>query len=341
MDLARVVDLVRARGVPAQLCVRRHGRVVVDEAYGCAPDALFYLFSTSKPYVALLVHLLAQRGLVDLDEPVARYWPEFGQRGKAAATVRQVLQHRAGVPVARSVARDALAARDWTRSVRHLERARPSFPPGRVPAYHILSFGFILGEVARRVTGTPVDVLLRTELLAPLGLADTHLGLADGLWARHVPVVARGAGGPLRAAFFNLRSTRRAVIPAAGVSATARDVARFYQALLDGGAGVLAPSTIAAACSPSSEGERDRLLCLPVRWSQGFQLGGPLAGREAPMGRLSGRATFGHNGSHACMAWADPERDLVFAYVTGLLPPAADGARHLSEVADTLLTACD
>lgn len=343
--LARAWALVEARRAAAQLCVLRDGQVVLDRATGCRPDDLFWIFSASKPYVAMLAHLLAQRGALSLDDPVARHWPEFGRRGKEPITVRHVLRHRAGVPVARSVLADGWAMPDWARSVHHLERAAPRWPAGQVPAYHIVSYGFILGEVVRRVTGVPVEEALRRELLDPLGLRDTYLGLPRALWARRVPVRAQGAAAAAGAAFFNRRRTRLAVIPAAGVSTTARDLARFYQALLNGGeldgARVLDGATVRAAREPSSDGEVDRFIRLPIRWAEGFQLGGP--GEEGawrrPMGRLSSPQTFGHNGSNCCIGWADPTRGIAFAYLTDLLVPGHDGARHLSDVADAVLAA--
>ena len=147
--------LVAAHGATAQLCVLQHGRVVLDRSFGCAPDALFWTFSASKPFVALLTHLLAERGSVDLDDPVARYWPAFRARGKGEVTIRQVLQHRSGLSAARGMLGDALAMADWDRSVRNLERARLRWPPGSVPAYQMIAYGFILGEIVRRVTGVP------------------------------------------------------------------------------------------------------------------------------------------------------------------------------------------
>src|SRR5215469_16028561 len=104
--LGSAIDLIRERGCPAQICVNVRGQVVLDEAFGCTSDALFFLFSASKPLVALAVHVLAERGALALDEPVARYWPEFGQRGKDTITIRQVLQHRSGLPTARGFLRD-------------------------------------------------------------------------------------------------------------------------------------------------------------------------------------------------------------------------------------------
>jgi CubicO group peptidase (beta-lactamase class C family) len=333
------------------LCVIWRGQMVLDRAIGCQPDSLFFLFSAGKPLVALCVHLLAERGELSLDDPVARYWPAFGQRGKGAITVRQVLQHRSGLPVARSFARDALAMRDWPASVSFLERAVPSSPPGLVPAYHVLSYGFILGELVQRVTSVPVADFLRSELLAPLSLHDTYLGLPGEQWPRHVPVAGRGPAELVSALVVNRAGTRQAVVPAASVSSTARDLARLYQALLNGGAldgvRVLSAETIAEAIRPSSDGETDRYLHLQVRWSQGFQLGGERGGARragggySPMGQRSSPRAFGHNGSYACIGWADPDRQLAVGYLTGLLVSRSAGARHMARVSDAILAACD
>ena len=347
------------------------GRVVLDEAFGCSPDSLFFLFSASKPLVALLVHLLAQRGELALDDPVAAHWPAFGQHGKQAITIRQVLQHRSGLPVARSFVLDALAMTDWDASVRALEQAAPRYPPGQVPAYHILSYGFILGELVQRVSGVPVREFLASELLEPLGLRDIHLGLPAELWPRHVPVAGSGPGELITQLAVNRRTARQAVVPAASVSATARDLARFYQALLDAEAlpgsqgpqdSVLHAATVREATTPSSDGEVDRFLHLPIRWSQGFQLGGerqfaaPVARRPDPLGMLasyvasghsgvyvsplgtrSSPTTFGHNGSYVCIGWADPVRQLAVGYVTARLASRPAGTGHMPAVSDAIL----
>ena len=193
--MAHALELVHGRHAAAQLVVLRYGRVVLDHATGCRTDSLFWIFSASKPLTAMLVHLLAQQGRLSLDNPVAEYWPDFAQHGKQAITIRHVLQHRAGVPVARSTLRDALAMGDWQRSVRALEHAQPRFPAGQVPAYHIISYGFILGELVRRACGASVPEVLADQVLGPYGLRDIHLGLPDAAWARAVPLRAPGAGG--------------------------------------------------------------------------------------------------------------------------------------------------
>jgi CubicO group peptidase (beta-lactamase class C family) len=349
---AEALRLVQDRGASAQLCVLRGGRVLLDRAVNCRPDALFWIFSASKPYVAVLVHQLVERGRLGLDDPVAAHWPEFGQAGKAAITVRQVLAHRSGLPTAGGLVGDAIAITDWRLSVRRIERAAPRTEPGSVPAYSPLAYGFVLGELVARITGRPVADVLRTELLEPLGLADTHLGLPTEHWRRHVPLkvgVRRGrarAAGPLVATAMNQRSFRRAVVPAAGVSATARDVALFYRAMLAARAGalpdVLGADAMARALEPSTDGGIDRTSRIPIRWGLGFQLGGPRVGSGwvSPMGTRSDPLTFGHNGSNCCIAWADPERDLVYAYLTNRLTDrVADKAHHVA-VADALLDAC-
>jgi CubicO group peptidase (beta-lactamase class C family) len=344
--LSRAVVLIQRRRAAAQICVLRNGQVILDRAFGCRPDDLFWIFSTSKPFAALLVHLLAERGALSLDDTVSSHWPEFARNRKDAITIRQVLQHRSGLPVARSAVEDALIMTDWNRSVGNIEQARVRYLPGQVPAYHYLSYGFILGELVRRVTGRPVQDVLAAEFLRPLGLHDIHLGLPGDLWPRHVNVRGQDPAAWITQAVVNRRHTRQAVIPAAGISATARDVARFYQALLRGGeldgVRILKPETITEATRPSSEHEVDRFVGLPIRWSQGFQLGGPSPGRVTShtMGQLSGRETFGHNGSNTCLAWADPSRQLVMVYLTNLLSPGYTGARHLSGVSDAILSAC-
>jgi CubicO group peptidase (beta-lactamase class C family) len=319
--------MIAARGAAAQLCVLQRGHVVLDTAYGCDPDALFWTFSASKPFIALLTHLFAERGVLRLDDPIARYWPAFGARGKDAVTIRQVLSHRSGLAFARGMVGDALAMGDWQRSVRHLERAGLGWAPGSAPAYQTIAYGFILGEVLRRTTGVDPAVLMATEVFAPLGMHDTHLGLPESHLARGVPV----RGGRVQSWWVNRPAIRRAVIPSAGLSTTARDMARFYQALLDGGAGVWTEATVHEARRPSTtEGETDRTFGSAVRWAHGFQLAG------ASMGTMSGLDTFGHNGSNCCMGWADPDRDLTVVYLTDRLVPTP---AHLGRISDAVLAA--
>jgi len=321
VDLESVSRIVSERGAAAQLCVIRDGRIVLDRAWGVDREAPFLLFSAGKPLTSMLVHGMAGQGAFALDDPIARFWPEFGANGKDGITIRHVLRHRSGLPYAKSVSRDALLATDWDRSVRALARARPHTPPGEVPAYHIISHGFLLGEVVRRVTGAPLTEVFREQLFEPAGMRRMRLGGA------RVPL----RGGPMvPRTLFNRRAVRDAVIPAATVSGTARDLALFYQWLLDEG-------SWRVATTPTSEGEFDRVSRMAIRWSEGFQLGG-LSG-ERYIGSRSDSLAFGHNGSNACMGWADPGRRLVVAYLTNRLGGGPARSPHQCAVSDAILAA--
>ncbi|NIK62385.1 serine hydrolase domain-containing protein [Kribbella shirazensis] len=336
--LGEAVELIGARGAVAQLCVVRHGQTVVDRSFECSPNALFWLFSASKPYLAVVIHQLVESGRLHLDDAVAAYWPEFAHNGKREITVRHVLRHRSGVSSAGSYVGELRAMTDWDRSLRRIEDTRPRWPIGTV-AYSPLAFGFILGEVARRCAGLPFDELVRRSVFEPLGTEDTYLGLPDDLWGRHVPIRAVGPVGPFIQSVLNNRRTREAVVPAAGISTTAREVAWFYQALLDGR--LLRPESLAVAVEPTSEGEYDPVARAPVRWSQGFQLGGPrwMEGTVSSLGSLSSPRAFGHNGSNCCVGWADPDRQIAYAYLTNRVGRPKSDLAHHAAVADKVLEA--
>jgi CubicO group peptidase (beta-lactamase class C family) len=323
VNLDRVTGLIEARGATAQICILLDGEIVLDRAWGVDPDTPFLLFSAGKPLTSMLVRRLAARGLFELDDPLALHWPEFAAHGKDAITIRHVLRHRSGLPYGRDVRLDALLALDWDRSVRALARARPHTPPGAVPAYHMISHGFLLGELVRRVTAQPLPAVFRDVIFDPAGMTRTTLG------GSRVPL--RG-GAVVPRILFNLHAVRDAVIPAATVAGTARDLARFYQGLLDDGS--WRPATV-----PTSDGEIDRLSGVPIRWSEGFQLGG--MDRERYIGRRSDPLAFGHNGSNACMAWADPGRNLVLAYLTDRLSGGPGRSPHQCAVSDEVLAAVD
>ncbi|HEX4444536.1 MAG TPA: serine hydrolase domain-containing protein [Galbitalea sp.] len=341
--LERVANLARSRGAASWLTVLRDGEVVFDRRTNCEPDALFYCFSVSKPFVALAIHLLAQRGVLTLDDPIAMHWPEYEANGKGAVTLRHVLTHRSGVPFSSgSLVGDALAATDWHRSVELAQMAKPRWRAGTAVGYQVLSFGFILGEVVRRVSGLPVDEFLRTEFFTPLRLPGIRLGLSDARRSRAVPLVSRGLVQLGSRFTFNRDAVRSAIIPAAGISAGAHDMARFYKAMLKGGkrqgVRVLRRATVLEARSVSSDGEYDRTLRSHPRWAHGFQLGGPSVAPR-PMGSHASALAFGHNGSSTCNIWADPTRGIVFVYLTNIVAPRKPSLRHMSDVSDALLDA--
>lgn len=348
-DVNHLVELIershQRRGAAAQICVIQRGNVVLDRAIGCAPDSLFAIYSASKPFAALLVHLLAERGQLNLDDRVAQYWPEFAQNGKGSITIRHALQHRAGIPVTGGLIGTALHMHDWAKAIRDVERTKPRWHAGEVAAYHFISYGFILGELVGRVSGRPIRKFLADELLEPLGLDDIHLGLPDHALGRAVPVIATHPSEIMNQWLTNRRSTRQCVAPAASMSSAAPQLARFYQMLLGGGTldgvRVMQPEPVAAARTLSSDG-LDAFITRRVRWAQGFQLGGPNEARDLTrlMGATSSPDAFGHAGNASCVTWADPSRDLVVVYLSNLQHGIDRGIAHLGEISDAAIAAC-
>lgn len=339
----------------ASVCVYVDGARVVDCWGGWAdaartrpfgPDTIVSVASTTKGPVALAAHMLAERGKLDLDAPVARYWPEFGQAGKEAIPVRWLLSHRAGLPaIRRALPPEALF--DWTAMTEALAETPPWWTPGERHGYHALTFGHLVGEVIRRVDGRSVGVFLREEVTGPLR-ADFFVGVPEAVDARAAQVLpppppteatiwdtllADGASlpgraflNPLRpAGLENTRAWRAAEIPAANGHTSARGVARMYAALARGGeldgVRLLAPDAIERAIVEQSRG-RDAVLTLPTRFATGFMLGMPEGIFECGPGRRS----FGHPGRGGSIGFADPDARIGFGYVTNQYQTAT--ARH-------------
>ncbi len=347
---ASVVRLYRTGLHPAiALTLRHRGRVIIDRAIGHlrgnapedppdAPkvparhDSLFTLFSASKAVTAMLIHLLDERGVLRLDDRVADYIPEFAQKGKEHATIRQVLTHRSGLPTVRNFPADLERISNWEHVIDVLCTAPALSAPGSRLAYHALSGGFILGEVARRVTGKTVRTLLREEISDRLGLQTFDYGVVPerlpdlgrhaftGLppfppftWA-----VSRALGVDLHQAIGLSNDPRYygCLIPSGNIVSTADEACRFFQLLLNegelDGVRVFDPRTIHRAVEPEGVLEIDSFLGLPVRYGMGFMLGNAGPGLY---GFRAARA-FGHIGFTTVMAWADPDRALAACLMT-------------------------
>jgi CubicO group peptidase (beta-lactamase class C family) len=331
------------QGRVSSLLIRRGDTTLVEQRHGCGPQDLFFTFSTTKPITALAVHLLVERGQLDLDRPIAAHWPAYAAHGKGHITPRHVLTHRAGVPFSTGTPiGDVLALTNWDHSVRLAARARPRWPVDQVQAYHYVSFGFILGELVRRVDGRSLDQFVAEEFFAPLGLTDSYLALPPELFERAVPLTGSLVDWPT-CVFLNRRAARQALIPAASLHTTARDLARFYRLLLDGGRTpdgtvILSPDTIASALQ-AAPGEYDQVLHFRARFAVGFQMG--LPGGISGLGSHASDRTFGHNGSNVCTAWADPTRDLIFVYLTNIAGPLWARRKYMSEMCNAALAAAD
>jgi CubicO group peptidase (beta-lactamase class C family) len=216
-------------------------------------DTLFPIFSVTKAVTATALHLQAQRGLVDYDAPVARYWPEYGVNGKDAVTVRHVLSHRAGVPRMPDGVTPELML-DWEWMTARLAAVQPAIAPGTRNTYLSMTFGWLIGEVVRRTdpAGRPFDRFVRDEICVPLGMDAFFLGVPEAERAR----VARlsfpvGFPGPLPAGslvasatpeavrllpgVYNRADVQAGVVPAVGGVANARSVARFFAMIANGG----------------------------------------------------------------------------------------------------------
>ena len=331
--------------VGAAVCVYLDGVRVVDcwgghadraRARPWTADTIVSVASTTKGMVALCAHMLAERGKLDLDAPVARYWPEFAAAGKQDIPVRWLLSHRAGLPaIRRSLPAEALF--DWEAMTGALAETAPWWTPGERHGYHAVTYGHLVGEVIRRVDGRTVGALLRDDVTGPLH-ADFFIGVpeeADGRAAEVLPPPPPGGptiwdtlladpesvsgrtflNPPRPLGLVNTRAWRAAEIPAANGHTSARGVARVYAALARGGeldgVRLLAPATIERAIEEQSRG-RDAVLSLPTRFATGFMLGMP--GGIFNCG--PGQRTFGHPGHGGSIGFADPDTRLAFGYVT-------------------------
>lgn len=348
------VGVYRSALYPAlALCVRRRGQVVLDRSLGhvrgnapfdlpdgvrvaASPRTLFNLFSASKMVTAMLVHLCDQRGLVHLDDPVARYLPEFGQHGKGRITLRHVLTHRAGIPHIPPQFADLGLLERPSEILALIANQKARWAAGRRLGYHALSGGFVLGAIVEQVMGKPLRDVMRDEITGPLGFDAFNFGVP----AARIPDVAVNAftGPPVippismllrRALSVEVVEAVRSsndprfvcgVIPAGNIIATAREATRFMQLLLDGGTldgvRVFEPRTIERAIAEQSYLEIDLTLAAPIRYSMGFMLGG----RVMSLYGLATQRAFGHVGFTNVYVYADPSRDLAVALLTSGKP---------------------
>jgi CubicO group peptidase (beta-lactamase class C family) len=340
-------------GAGAQLVVLRRGRKVVDANLGVHlgepihSRSRFLIFSCTKAFTVACIYRLIDTGLVDLDAPIAEYWPAFGMRGKGSATIAQVLSHHAGLPSYGMYA--SIPLWPFWRLIAAFTAFSPAqYPPGDHFAYHVVTFGWILGEVLRRVTGQRIESYFHEQFAAPLGMTDTTLKLPREELTTIPKVISGCKDMDGNAVLFNLDVIRQAVVPAGGAHSTARDMALFFQMLLNGGeyAGrrYIAKETLDHVLQPYYEG-LDHGVNRTVRYALGLHLGGErdqVRGDPSPtMGVGSTGRTFGHAGNRSCYVWADRDAELVFAYTTNYLLNWHDHKLRWKELADAVWNALD
>ena len=340
----------------AQLCVYRHGRPVADlwagrdpandRPYG--PETLGVWMSCTKGAIAIAASMLAERGLLDIDAPVVRYWPLFGQAGKQAVTVRHLLNHASGLmgfDPESGMTPEGLF--DWERSVAAIEAMAPLWEPGTGTLYHFITYGLLVGEVIRRVDGRTAGRFVAEEISAPLGL-DFWIGLPEAQEPRLAPHFTPGPQmtidqwrGMLAAMGIDVetrlvrtflatigatdaaiglmnssRACRAAELPAGNGVGDARSLARMYAAAIGevDGVRLLSAAAMEHARAPQTEGvgPPPELEKLRVGEPQPVGLGFELASPNRPM---LGKGSFGHSGAGGRLGFAHPESGVAVGYV--------------------------
>jgi CubicO group peptidase (beta-lactamase class C family) len=365
-EAVRTAFLAAQAGDPggAQLCVYRQGERVVDLWAGWDPtnerpygeDTIGVLMSCTKGVVAAGVHILADRGLIDFDAPMTRYWPEFSQAGKDRITVRQCLSHAGGLMGYDAEAGMGPAEQfDFERSVREVETMAPLWEPGAATMYHFITFGVLAGELIRRVDGRSPGRFVAEEVVRPLEI-DLWIGLPPAEEARRAPhfrigpelgldqwramlaaagadlddrliraflatvVSADGAIGMLNTS----RAARAAELPAGGAIGDARALAKIYAALIGrvDGVRLISPEAMAAARAPQRNGlgPPGEFAKLARGEPQPFGLGFELPAKVKPM---LGPGSFGHAGAGGRWAFAHPESGVAVGYACNTMIESA------------------
>lgn len=355
------------------LAVYLDGKPVVDIWGGWAGkdrrwngDTVALTFSTGKGVASTVLHRLAERGLIDYDAPVARYWPEFAAHGKDDITVRDVLSHRAGLHRVRGLVPGREGILDYDAVIKALADSPPDPRRIRTSGYHAITFGWLVAEIVQRVTGDPFTDVLRREIAEPLGLDEfwfrvpesqryriakifPHLAPPGIRWNTASSVLSwvrpiRGlAEAGMPESFDELVRDPRvhdAVMPGWNGVFSARALASMYGALANDGrvfvdrrgefVRLLRPETIETINQVQPAESRDYVLGLPLRFTLGYH-------RPVLMSKQQPRKAFGHYGVGGSGAYADPELGMSIAFVTNRLGNAvtALGDARLARLAAT------
>lgn len=336
-------------GAAVSICL--DGELVVDLWGGTADrdtgrpwerETNVVVFSCTKGMAAMCLYVLADRGLLDFDAPVARYWPEFAANGKEEVTVAMVMSHQAGLPVWDDPLPEG-AILDWDLAAGRLAAQAPRWEPGTAEGYHALTIGFLIGEIVRRITGKTIGRFLAEAIAGPLG-AETWIGLPERL--EHLiattylgepnpasPIFRKligdpewfgwklinNSGGDGTAEMINSRARHAAEIPAAGGIATARGLARLYAPLSrDGsvdGVRIVNEDTLSIMGAVRAASDIDIMLRLPTTFTLGFSKcwGARTLGSGDHV--IIGERAFGTPGMGGSIGFADPEARMSFGYV--------------------------
>lgn len=357
-----VLDELVASGAERglQVAVYRHGRQIVDAVAGVADpatgrlvtaDTPFFSYSIGKGVAATVLHVLAERTGLDYDTPIAELWPEFGAHGKHTATVRHALSQSAGVPgLPQSVTVEDLC--DWDKMCAIIADQEPWWEPGTKIGYHAVTYGYIVGEIIRRLSGKPIAQALREEVAGPLGVADelffaiprseqgrlarledltggqdTPDKMFDGLPADS-PLLKLGPAECTSASYGNRADVRSASIPAGG-TVTARAVARMYAALLGevDGVRLISPERLREVSAVAASGV-DQVFGFPTAWGLGYSIGQLMANAHET------QHVFGVGGVGGSHAYADTAKGVTFALTKNRLAPSFETAERVAAVVE-------
>lgn len=368
---------LESSGGGAAVCVYREGEKVVDLWGGVRDedgspwekDTMAMSFSTSKGITSTLIHILADRGLIHYDDPIARYWPEFAAGGKATISVRDLMTHRAGLSRLRPLLDHGEQILDWDHMVNALANA--SAKPTVRSAYHALTYGWLTGELIQRVTGKSLQDVIREELVKPLGLDGMYIGAPPAARARAAQLSGRpGTSVPaLMKALFSERSADvltllhrlvgspidarhmldalvppgdadalwherilEVAVPAANGLFTARSLARMYAAIAEGGTldGVqLLSPGMIPRMSKVQVHTRDRVIPIRMGWRLGYH--------TAFTSRGALPTAFGHFGFGGSGAWADPTKRLAVAMVNNRLGGTLFGDMRIASIGSAVV----
>lgn len=357
-------DNFAAKGeVGASVSLTVGGETVVDLWGGVADqktgapwtrDTVGIVFSCTKGATAICAHVLASRGKLDLDAPVAELWPEFATNGKERATTRMMLDHSVGVPALRAKVKDS-GPYEWDYMTGLLAEEAPFWEPGTRNGYHGFTFGWTVGEMVRRAAGVSLGTFFQNEIAGPLGL-DFWIGLPEAIEPRVAPIIpfvykaeqaktpfmidlATKKESPAALFYFNVgawrtggantRAGRAAEIGAANGVTNARGLAGLYAPLANGGGKLVDGKTLARMGEVSMATHDDATLRIPTRFAPGFMksmdnrrrsIGAQLFGPDVDS-VIMGSAAFGHVGAGGSLGFADPVAGLSFGYTMNRMGP--------------------